>query len=157
MNTVLSNINLAAPALLLVILACFSSCKKENDHKTGKLGESITGKWELSSFTIDGLETMGTVILASKIKFETCGDGFEWSLNYGDGSSETQTGNYEEDYEDEQVELKSSNGEVLKLKIDFDAAGLNLSGNLDGERIVIKADRDCDQPQAITLFIHDQL
>lgn len=142
MNTVLSNINLAAPALLLVILACFSSCKKENDHKTGKLGESITGKWELSSFTIDGLETMGTVILASKIKFETCGDGFEWRLIYRDSSSETQTGNYEEDYEDKEVELQSSNGDVLKLIVDFGSDGLKLSGMLDGERIVIKADRD---------------
>lgn len=144
MNTVLSNINLAAPALLLVILACFSSCKKDYDNKNSlsSLGESITGKWELSSFTIDGLETMGTVILASKIKFETCGDGFEWRLIYRDSSSETQTGNYEEDYEDKEVELQSSNGEVLKLIVDFGSDGLKLSGMLDGERIVIKADRD---------------
>ena len=144
MNTVLSNINLAAPALLLVILACFSSCKKDYDNKNSlsSLGESITGKWELSSFTIDGLETMGTVILASKIKFETCGDGFEWRLIYRDSSSETQTGNYEEDYEDKEVELQSSNGDVLKLIVDFGSDGLKLSGMLDGERIVIKADRD---------------
>lgn len=147
MNTVLSNINLAASALLLVVLAGFSSCKKDYDNKNSlsSLGESIAGKWELRSFTIDGVETMGTVILASNMEFEAYSgpnNRFEWSLIYRDSSGETQTGNYEEDYEAKEVELKSRDGAVLKLDIDFNGDGLNLSGQLDDERIFIKAARN---------------
>lgn len=147
MNTVLSKINLAAPALLLlIVLAGLGSCKKDdNKDNHTYFGEAIAGTWELSSFTIDGVETMGAVIFSSKIKFETH-DGFkgdfEWSLNYGKGSGETQTGNYQEDFEDKKVELKSRNGDLLKLDVAIDGDDLELSGMLDGERIVVKAGRD---------------
>lgn len=147
MKNVFSKVNLAASALLLVVLAGFSSCKKDYDNKNNlsSLGESIAGKWELSSFTIDGVEIMGAVISASKMEFEAwngSNSGFEWSLIYSDGSGETQTGNYEEDYEAKEVEIKSRDGAVLKLDIDFNGDGLNLSGHLDDERILIKADRN---------------
>lgn len=147
MKNVFSKVNLAASALLLVVLAGFSSCKKDNDNKNNlsSLGESIAGKWELSSFTIDGVEIMGAVISASKMEFEAwngSNSGFEWSLIYSDGSGETQTGNYEEDYEAKEVEIKSRDGDVLKLDIDFNGDGLNLSGYLDDERIIIKAARN---------------
>lgn len=147
MKNVFSKVNLAASALLLIVWAGFSSCKKDYDNKNSlsSLGESIAGKWELRSFTIDGVETMGAVILTSKMEFEAYSgpnNRFEWRLIYRDSSSETQTGNYEEDYEDKEVELQSSDGDVLKLIVDFGSDGLKLSGMLDGERIVIKADRD---------------
>lgn len=148
MKTVLSNINLATPALLLlIVLAGFNSCKKDYDNKNSlsSLGEAIAGEWELSSFTIDGVEIMGAVISASKMEFEACigpYSDFKWNLSYNDGSGETQAGNYEEDYEDKKIELISSDGTVLKLDFDFNGDGLNLSGILDGERIVIKADRN---------------
>ncbi len=144
MKTVLSKINLAAIALLLLLASGFTSCKKDKDDENN-LREAVVGDWEVTSFTIDGVEVMGTVILASKMEFEAYsgsnGD-FEWSINYGDGSSETQSGDYEVDQEDQEIELQSGDGETIKLEADIDGDELELSGNLDGERIVIKADRD---------------
>lgn len=146
MKTVLSKINLTALALLLLVLPGFTSCDKDDDKENNSnLRVAIVGEWEITSFTIDGVEVMGTIILASKMEFETYsgsnGD-FEWGINYGDGSSETQFGDYEVDEEDKEVELQSNDGENFKLDIDIDGDDLELSGILDGERIVIKADRD---------------
>lgn len=163
MNTVLSKFKLAAPTLLLmVVLAGFSRCKKDNDNKENQshFGEAVAGKWEISSFTIDGVETMGAVIRASKMEFEagiSSKGNFEWSLIYSDGSGETQTGDYQEDFENKEVKLKSRDGDLLKLDVAIDGDDLELSGMLDGEHIVVKADRDWDQPQSTTLFIHNQL
>ena len=146
MKTILSKFNLPAFALLLLVLPGLASCKKDDDkNDNSNLRGAIVGEWDVTSFTIDGVEVMGTVILASKIEFETFsgsnGD-FEWSINYGDGSSENQSGDYEVDQEDKEVELQSNDGEILKLDVDIDGDELELSGNLDGERVVIKADRD---------------
>lgn len=146
MKTILSKINLTAIALLMLLALGFTSCKKDkDDNGNSDLRAAIVGEWEITSFTIDGVEVMGSVILASKMEFEayTSSNGdFEWSINYGDGSSETQIGDYEVDQEDKEVELQSNNGEIFKLDVDIDSDDLELSGNLDGERIVIKADRD---------------
>jgi hypothetical protein len=147
MRTVLSKISLSALALLLLVLPSLTSCKKDKDdnNSNSNLREAIVGEWEVTSFTIDGVEFVGSVILASKMEFETYsgvnGD-FEWSINYGDGTSETQSGDYEVDEEDKEVELKSDDGEIFKLEAEVDGEELKLSGNLDGERVVVKADRD---------------
>lgn len=145
MKTVLSKINLAAFALLLLVASGFTSCKKDKDDDKDNLRGAVVGEWEVTSFTIDGVEVMGTIILASKMEFEAYsgsnGD-FEWSINYGDGSSETQSGDYEVDEEDQEIELQSGDGETIKLEAEVDGDELELSGNLDGERVVIKADRD---------------
>lgn len=145
MKTVLSKINLTALALLLLVLAGFTSCKKDDDKDNDNLRATIVGEWEVTSFTLDGVEVMGTIVLASKMEFEAYsgsnGD-FEWSINYGDGSSELQVGDYEVDEEDKEVELQSNDGEIFKLEADIDGDDLELSGILDGERVVIKADRD---------------
>src|SRR5690606_2753769 len=123
----------------------FTSCKKDDDKNNDNLRTAIVGEWEVTSFTFDGVEVMGTIVLASKMEFETYsgsnGD-FEWSINYGDGSSELQSGDYEVDEEDKEVELQSNDGEIIKLEADVNGDDLELSGILDGERIVIKADRD---------------
>lgn len=147
MKIILSKINLAALALFLLVLASFGSCKKDDDtqNNSTNLRQAFVGKWEVTSFTIDGVEVMGTVILASKMEFEVnsgSNNDFAWRLNYGDGASESQIGDYEVAQEGKEVELKSSDGDILKLDVDIDGDDLKLSGNLDGERIVIKADRD---------------
>jgi hypothetical protein len=146
MKTVLSKINLTAIALFLLVLPSLVGCKKDDDKDSNSnLRQAIVGEWEVTSFTIDGVEVIGSIVLASKMEFEAYsgsnGD-FEWSINYGDGSSETQLGDYEVDEEDKEIELRSQDGEVFKLDVDIDGDKLELSGNLDGERIVIEADRD---------------
>lgn len=147
MKTLLSKINLATLALLLLVLAGFSSCKKDDDDKNdnGNLREAIVGEWEITSFTFDGVEVMGTVITYSKMEFEdysgSNGD-FQWNIIYGDGSSENQIGDYEVDEEDNEVELQSANGSIFKLEAEVKDGKLELSGILDGERVVVEAERD---------------
>lgn len=147
MKTILSKINLATLALLLLVLAGFSSCKKDDDDKndTSNLRQAIVGEWDVTSFTFDGVEVVGTVITSSKMEFEAYtgsnGD-FEWNINYGDGSSENQIGDYEVDEEDNEVELQSANGSIFKLEAEIKGDKLELSGILDGERVVVEAERD---------------
>ncbi|HNE29120.1 MAG TPA: hypothetical protein PKL15_11620 [Saprospiraceae bacterium] len=141
----LSKISLAATALLFAALFGLSSCKKDNDDSKPTPTQQIVGEWEIKSFTIDGVEIKGTVVLSSKMEFEAYtgsnGD-FEWTIVYTDGSSEVATGDYEVDEADREVKLENDNGETLKFDFDLDGDELELSGILDGERYVLNAERD---------------
>ena len=61
----LSKISLAAMALLFVALFGLSSCKKDKDDPDPTPTQQIVGDWEVKSFTIDGVEIKGTVVLSS--------------------------------------------------------------------------------------------
>ena len=142
MKTVFSKTNLSAFLLLMILLPAFTSCKK--DKKPTLRGE-IVGEWELKSFTVDGVELKGTIVLASKMEFEAYtgsnGD-FEWRVNYGDGTNETASGDYTLDEEDAEVELENNDGERIKFDVEINGDDLELSGILDGERYELKAERD---------------
>lgn len=130
------------PLAAFTLMFALSSCKKD---KKPTLRESIVGEWEIKSFTIDGVETKGTVVKASKMEFEkyTGNNGdFEWSISYTDGSTDIESGDYEMDEEDGEIEFKSADGNTLQLEFDLDGDELELEGIIDGERVVIKADRD---------------
>jgi Lipocalin-like domain len=138
--------NFLAFSLLLLLLAGFTSCKKDkNEDPAPTLQSKLVGEWEIKSFTIDGTELKGTVVNTSKMEFEAYtgsnGD-FEWFIAYTDGSSETQTGDYEVDEADKEITLEANDGNRLKLDFEFDGDDLELSGILDGERYVLKAERD---------------
>lgn len=142
MKNVFSKTNLTAFLMLLLLLPAFTSCKKD---KEPTLRGEIVGEWKLKSFTVDGVELKGSIILASKMKYKsytgTNGD-FEWSLNYSDGSSETQTGDYTIDEEDAEIELFNDNGDRLKFDVEIKNNNLELSGTFDGERYELKAEKD---------------
>jgi len=138
--------NLLAFSLLLLLLPGLTSCKKDKDEAPAPtLRERLVGDWEIQSFTIDGVEVKGSIVTTSKMEFEAYtgsnGD-FEWFIAYADGSSETQTGDYEVDEADGEIILESNDGDRLKLDLDLDGDDLELSGILDGERYVLKAERD---------------
>ena len=82
MKTVFSKTNLPAFLLLLILLPAFTSCEKD---KKPSLRGDIVGEWELKSFTVDGVELKGSIVLASEMEFEAYsgsnGD-FKWSINY---------------------------------------------------------------------------
>ena len=131
--------------LLLVAFSLaftFSNCKKD---KKPTLRESLVGEWEIKSFTIDGVETKGSVVRSSKMEFEkytgTNGD-FEWSISYMDGSTDIESGDYQVDEEDGEIEFKSADGNTLQLEFDLEGEELELEGIIDAERVVIKAERD---------------
>ena len=142
MKTVFSKTNLSAFLLLMILLPAFTSCNK--DKKPTLRGE-IVGEWELKSFTVDGVELKGSIVLASKMEFEAYsgsnGD-FEWVVNYADGTSETASGDYTLDEEDAEVELENNDGERIKFDVEIDGDDMELSGILDGERYELKAERD---------------
>ena len=145
MKTVFSKINLTALALFLLVAPGFTSCDKDDDNKETDLRVAIVGDWEVTSFTIDGVEVVGTIVLASKMEFEAYsgsnGD-FEWVVNYADGTSETASGDYTLDEEDAEVELENNDGERIKFDVEIDGDDMELSGILDGERYELKAERD---------------
>lgn len=142
MKNAFAKTNLLALGLLMILLPGLTSCEKD---KKPTIRESLVGDWEIKSFTIDGVEVKGSVITASKMEFEAYtgsnGD-FEWSINFIDGSSENQTGDYEVDEEDKEIDLENEQGEHLKFDFDLDGDDLELSGTIDGERYVLKAERD---------------
>lgn len=141
-----NNLGLKALALLMLVVPTLTSCDKCKDDKAAPtLKEQLAGEWKFKSFTFDGSESIGFVVSSAKLELEeysgSNGD-FEWFLAYTDGSSETQAGDYEVDEEDKELELENNEGERLKLDIDLDGDDLELSGIVDGERVVIKAERD---------------
>lgn len=145
MKTTFSALSTKVFAMLLLVLPAMTSCDKCKDKDNPTVKEQLVGEWEIKSFTVDGVEVKGPIITSSKMEFEeyTGNNGdFEWSISYIDGSSELQTGDYEVDEEDKEIELEDNDGDRLKFDFDLDGDDLELSGTIDGERYVLKAERD---------------
>jgi hypothetical protein len=141
--------NFQKPTLLVLLLAAcclaLSSCKKET------LADKLEGEWNVKSYTGDGVEYISPSDITSfDMEYEEYdaddreGD-FSWDVRYSDGSSEVISGTYEVDIDDEELELKITNSGLtftVVLDIDLDGDDLELSGNIDGEATVFKAERD---------------
>ena len=142
MKNVFAKTSLSAILMALIILPSFTSCKK--DKKTTPRDE-LVAEWEIKSFTVDGVELKGVVVLASEMEFESYsgsnGD-FKWSINYTDGTSEIASGDYTVDEEDAEVELENNDGDRIKFDVEVNNNDLELSGTIDGERYILKAERD---------------
>jgi hypothetical protein len=140
--------NFQKPTLLALLLAvcclALSSCKKET------LADKLEGDWNVKSFTQSGSESIGVDINTFDMEYEEYdaddreGD-FSWDVRYSDGSSEVISGTYEVDIDDEELELQVLSGGItitLNFDVDLDDDDLELSGNLNGNAVVIKAERD---------------
>jgi hypothetical protein len=132
---------LRIPVLSLLFLFVFSltACKKD------KLEKELVGDWAVKSFTIDGVEAKGVAIKASRLEFEETKDDkgdFEWSINYTDGSSDIENGEYEIDTDKKEIELEDADGDRIKFDFDLEDDELELSGTIDGQRVVVKAEKD---------------
>ncbi|MFN0015413.1 MAG: lipocalin family protein [Saprospiraceae bacterium] len=147
MKNAISKSSLLAFGLLLLLFSGFTSCKKDKDEapKPLTIREQFVGKWEIKSFTIDGVEAKGSVITSSKMEFEAYsgsnGD-FKWSINYIDGTSEIQSGDYTVDEKGKEITLENDEGSHFTLAFDLDGDDLMLSGIEDGQHIVIITERD---------------
>lgn len=144
MKTIFLALSTKTLALLLLVLPAMTSCDKCKDDRT-TLKDELVGEWQIESFTIDGVEAKGSVITSSKLEFEdysgSNGD-FEWFIHYFDGSSELQVGDYEVDETDKEITLEDNEGDRIKFDFDLEGNDLELSGIIDGERYVLKAERD---------------
>ena len=63
-------------------------------------------------------------------------------INYTDGTSDVTSGEYTVDTDDREIKFEADNGEDLQFDYDLDGDDLELSGTLEGERYILKAERD---------------
>jgi hypothetical protein len=141
MKTILSKINLATLALLLLVLASFSSCKKDDDD-TPIQQQGIEGKWNVTSFVLDDVEIKGIIIAASEMEFDadnsTTGD-FSWSITYKDNSNDTVTGEYV--VVGDKIHLDSHGDEVLEYDLKLTDNSLEIRGEMDEGYVKVTAAR----------------
>lgn len=142
MKNIISKSSLSACLFAMILMPAFMSCKKDPKPT---LRDEVVGDWKIKSFTVDGVELKGSLVLASKMEFDAYtgsnGD-FEWSVNYTDGSSEIISGDYTVDVEDKEIVLENEEGQQLKFDLDIVGDKLEMTGIIDGERYELEADRD---------------
>ncbi len=143
MKTILSKINLATLALLLLVLAGFSSCKKDDDDK--QTDDSIeqaklVGEWDVTSFKIAGVEAKGEIIAESEMKFEADGD-FVWVIKYEDDTQDVAAGKYQVNETGDKLSFVSNEQDALAFDIKQKGDEIELAGVLDVGATVIKAER----------------
>ena len=130
-------------ALMLTLTACEKDKDKPKPEPT--VQEKMVGKWDVKSFTIDGVEIKGSIVTTSNfdLKAYTGNDGdFAWVINYADGTSDHTNGDYTVDTDDKEIKFDADNGEHIQFDFDLDGNDLELSGTLEGERYILKAKRD---------------
>jgi hypothetical protein len=119
-----------------------SSCKKDKDPT---LAERLVGTWDVTSFTVDGVELVNFVMQTFTMRYNEVqgGEGaFRWTIVYVDGSTEVTNGFFSVNEENESIRLEAD-GEVIRLDIDLrNNNSVVLSGNVDGESVVLRATRE---------------
>jgi len=129
-------------AMLALASFTLTSCEKDEDKPS--LKAQIVGDWKITSYTVDGAEYMGSLVTSSKVEFEpysgTKGD-YEWDIFYADGTSDRSSGDYIVDEEDAVIEIEED-GETYDLEVEINNNKLELSGNMEGFRVILKANRD---------------
>ena len=125
--------------LLLLTALSFTSC-----DKIKRVANNLEGDWKVKSFTIDGVEAMRVGVNNFTLEFDDYSDDegdFEWRIIYVDGTSETLSGEYGIDDDGKELEL-NANDKAYQMDMDLDGDELELEGIVDGEKVIIKADKD---------------
>ncbi|MEL7339581.1 MAG: lipocalin family protein [Bacteroidota bacterium] len=124
----------------MLLLLSQTSCSPEI-----VLAQSLEGDWDVESFTVDGEETIGFLITSFTLEFEEYdgeeGD-FEFVLIGENGASTTTKGEYAINSDGTELDLDYDDGSREEWDISLEGDDLELSGNFDGERIELKAERD---------------
>lgn len=134
-------------AIFAGLMLTLTACEKDKDKPKPEptVQEKLVGNWEIQSFTLDGVEIKGTIVASSTLELEAYtgvnGD-FEWEINYTDGTSDHTAGDYQVDTDDQEIKFEANNGEDLQFEYDLDGDDLELSGTLEGQRYILKAERD---------------
>ncbi|MEO0640990.1 MAG: hypothetical protein AAFY70_14755 [Bacteroidota bacterium] len=129
---------------LFVLSLTFSSC-----DPLRPILMILEGDWDVTSFTEDGVEVMGTVFTSIQIEFEEYGETegeTNWTFLGTNGASTLVTGDYQLNDDGSEVEISfnsgSLTGEILDFDLDLEDDEMELAGNIDGFRWVIDADKD---------------
>ncbi|MEO1417946.1 MAG: hypothetical protein AAFW00_21870 [Bacteroidota bacterium] len=129
---------------LFVLSLTFSSC-----NPLRPILMILEGDWDVKSFTEDGVETMGTIFTSVQIEFEEYGETegeTNWTFLATTGVSTIVTGDYQLNDDGTEVEISFKSGSLTGEIVDFDLelqdSDMELSGNIDGFRWVIDAEKD---------------
>ena len=128
--------------LLALAGACTlgTACDDDDVDPNEDVNNKIQGDWEVESYTIDGVEQIQFTISRWDMEFTKQGpaDGeTEWDIVGGNGA--TSGGEFDYDIENAGTEIDIDG---LEFDVDVDGDDLELSGNINGERWVIEAERD---------------
>ena len=132
--------------LLLGGPVLLTGCKKDEDDVTVdpniEINSQLQGNWEVTSYTSDGVEYLGTIFQSLDMDFEKEGPSegeVEMTLVDSEGSTLIETTDYTVRNNGKEIDLE----DVMEFEIDLDGDDLQLEGiDEDGYRVVIKADRD---------------
>lgn len=123
-------------SFLLISIISFG-CKKEDPNET--TNNDLAGNWDVTSFTLDGVELIGASLNSFEMEYKQTsefGGETEWLLVDILGASTRAEGDYT--IQNEGLEI-SIDGDELNIEINGDK--LELSGNIDGDRWEVEADR----------------
>ena len=128
--------------LLLLILGSLSfatGCDEDEDPNV-TTNNRLQGDWEVSSFTVDGVEQIITgSVFDMEFEREDPDNGeFEWNF----GPSGIFRGEYEIESNGEEIEFEFDAGGRFDMEVDIDGDDLELDGTVDNERWVIEAEKD---------------
>lgn len=126
------------PLLLVALLG--SSCSPEN-----VTARRLEGDWDIASFRFDGTEAIGAGISLATMEFEEY-DGEEGDFNfviiYEAGGTETFSGDYSLNADGDELDLTYTDGTIESYDLTLEDDDLEMSGNFDGTRVDIEAERD---------------
>ena len=100
----------------------------------------LEGDWEVTSFTMDGVEQIltGSTFDREFEKEDPDNGEFEWNF----GAEGVLRGDYEVESNGEELELDFEGGGRINMDIEIDGDDLELDGLVNNERWVIEAERD---------------
>lgn len=126
-------------AVAFLILA--PGCKKD---KKKSLVDQIVATWDATSFTIDGVESIPTIISSMSLRFDKQigGEGdTKWTTIYNPVlglPTEISNGRYTINEARKEITLKQGS-ETTTLSFNIDGVTLTIEGTMDGAAIRIKA------------------
>lgn len=131
--------------LLLGSATLVSSCGEDDDISANEdVNNRLEGDWEVTSFSIDGSETIPAGVQSFDMEFEKEGpeEGeLDWDIVYRPGSGFDPVrirGDYEISNEGREMELDGG----IEFDITLNGDDLELAGTVDGRRWEIEAERD---------------
>jgi hypothetical protein len=129
--------------LTLLMLGTFTFLTSCGDEETTDLNQEtnvlLEGNWDVTSLTEDGVETIGYEYTSWKMDFskETPQGGeVEMTIIFTDGTTDQGDADYSIRNEGRQISI---DGDEMRIKVDGDE--LTLTGNMDGTRVELEADR----------------
>ena len=127
------------------------ACSKDDDAASpvvnveptdprAELNDELDGDWDVESWTVDGVEFIGSFVTSFEMEFEKQDDfdgEADWRIIYGDGGSDRLKGDYEVENGGREIDFDN-----IDIDVDMDGDEMTLEMTYDGMRWIIQAERD---------------